>query len=123
MSFIDNSFQFLDRQCRLRHQAPFVVHPRPVRHVHLDPVRTMIQLLPRRLARLHRPVDELRALGHVQLWRIAFQVVPAGRGNRARRAKQPRSGNRPLFDGLLDFDVSVARALGLEVAQRRKPLL
>src|SRR5215469_17059961 len=83
----------------------------------------MTQLLPRRLARFDWPVDELRAFGHVQLWRIAFQVVAGGGGDRTRRAKQSWPGNRPLFDRLLDFDVSVTRAFGLEIAQCREPLL
>ena len=47
-------------------------------HVNLDPVSTVVELFARRLPRLDRPVDDLRALGHVEFRRIAFEVVSAG---------------------------------------------
>ena len=79
MRLVHNGLQLFHCQRRLRHQVSLLVHPRPVRHVHLDPVRAVLQLLARRLARLDGTIHNLRALGHLQFRRIAFQVVPAGR--------------------------------------------
>src|SRR5579859_5628274 len=121
--FVHDRFQFFNRQRRLRHQVPLLVHPRAVRHVHLDPVRSVLQLLPRGFPRFHRPIHKLRAFGHVQFRRVIFQVVSGRRGNRPRRAEKPRPRNGPFFDRLLDFHVSVTRALRLQIAQRRESLL
>src|SRR5882762_4620519 len=115
--------QLFHRQRRLRNQVSLLVHPRPVRHVHLDPVRAVLQLLPRRLPRFHRPIHKLRAFGHFQFRRITFQVVSARRRYRPRRAENSRSGNRSLFYRLLDLYVAVSRALRLHIPQRGKTLL
>ena len=83
----------------------------------------MLELLPRSLPGFHRAVDKLRALGHFEFGRVAFQVVSAGRGDCSRGAKNSRAGNRSFFNGLLDFDVAVARAFRLHVPNRGKALL
>src|SRR6266576_1550172 len=83
----------------------------------------MLQLLPRRLPCFHRPVYKLRALGHFQLRRIPFQVVSAGSRYRPRCTKNSWPGNCSLFDRLLDFNITVPRALRFHVSQRRKALL
>ena len=123
MCFIDDGFQFFHRQRRLRHQLALLVHPRTVRHVHLDPVRAVLKLLPRCFSGFHRAVHDLRPLGHLQFRRVAFQVVAAGRGNRARRAKKSRARNCPFFNRLLDLYVSVSRAFGFHVPQSCESLL
>ena len=120
--FVHDRLQLFHRQRRLRHQLSFLVHPRPVRHVHLDPVRAVLELLARSLARFHRAVHDLHALGHLQFRRVAFQVVAARRRDRSRCAKQSRPGDRPFFNGLLDFHVAVSRAFGFHVAQRGESL-
>ena len=83
----------------------------------------MIQLFSRGFAGLHRTIDDLRALGHVEFRRVTFQVVAAGRRNRASRAEQSRSGNRALGDGLLDFHVTVTGAFGFDIPQRGETLI
>ncbi len=120
--FIHNGFQFLERQRRLRNQFPLLVHPRAMCHVHLDPVRAVLELLPRGFARFHRTIHKLRALGHVQFRRVTLQVVAAGGGNCARGAKNPRPWNRAFLNGLLNFNVAVTRAFRFQIAQRRKSL-
>src|SRR5438132_8554448 len=92
-------------------------------HVDLDPVRAVIELLARGLARFDRTVDQLRALRHRDLRRVSLQVVAACGGDGARGGEDARAGNASLIDGLLDADVAVARALGLDVADGRESLL
>src|ERR1700723_1026311 len=92
-------------------------------HVNLDPVGAVGQLLAGGLARLDRPIDELRALGHVKLRRVAFKRIASGCGNGASGNKQPRPGNVSALESLLDSDVSVTRAFGLQVAQCSEALL
>src|SRR5207302_4038749 len=104
-------------------QVALFVEPRAMRHVDLDPVRAMIELLARGLARLDRTVDQLRAFRHSDLRRVSLQVVAAGGGDGARGGEDARSGNASLVDGLLDADVAVSRTLGLDVADGGESLL
>src|SRR5205807_4822541 len=97
--------------------------PRPMRHVDLDPVRAVIELLARGLARFDRTVDQLRAFRHRDLRRVSLQVVAAGGGDGARGSEDSRAGNASLIDGLLDADVAVSRTLGLDVADGGESLL
>src|SRR5216684_3242247 len=120
---IHHGLQLFQRQGRLRNQIPLLVHPRAMRHVHLDPIRAMLELLPRGLACLHRTVDKLRAFRHLQFRRVTFQVVAARRGNRARGSKNPRPRNRSFLNRLLDLDVAVSCALRFQIAQRCESLL
>src|SRR5215831_16864976 len=94
-----------------------------MRHVDLDPVRAVIELLARSLARLHGTVYQLRSLGHHDLGRVTFQVVAAGGRNCARGHEQVRTGDVALIDRLPDTDVAISRALGLDVTDGRKTLL
>src|SRR5207253_1513991 len=64
VSFVHNRAQFLHRQRRLRYQLAIlanaaVTNPGPMRHINLDPVRAVVELLARGLARLDRSVDDL----------------------------------------------------------------
>src|SRR5277367_6040502 len=77
MSLVHNRLYFFERERGLRNQFPVLADPRPERHIHLDPIRAVAELFARRLARLDRPIDELCALGHIQLRSIASQPVPA----------------------------------------------
>ena len=123
MSFVHDRLQFLDRERGLRNQFTMLSHPGAMGHVNLDPVGAVVKLFARRLARLHRPVDNLRALGHDELGSVALEVIAAGGGDGAGGHKQPRAGDVAAFDGLLDAHVAIARAFGLDVAQRGKALL
>ena len=80
---VDDRPELLHRQRRLRNECALLIDPRPVRHVYLDPVGTMIELLARRLAGLHRAVNDLSPLGHLDFGRIAFEDIAAGRRDRA----------------------------------------
>src|ERR1019366_4839899 len=94
-----------------------------MRHVDLDPVGAVLHLLARRLARLHRTIDDLNSLGDIDLRRIAFQGIAAGRRNAARGGDNPRSGDVALIYSHLDSDIAVTGALSLHVADGSKALL
>src|SRR5258708_769873 len=94
-----------------------------MRHVDLDPVGAVIQLLASRFACLDRAVDELGALGHVKLRRIVLERVASSGGNGTSCDEQPWPGNVATFDGLLDADVAVARAFSLYITQSGESLL
>ena len=100
-----------------------LVDPGAVRHVDLDPVGAVRELLARGLAGLDGAVDQLRPFGHVELGRVALQRIAAGRRDRARRDEHPRPRDVAALDRLLDADVAVAGAFGLDVADRREALL
>src|ERR1700733_9349945 len=93
-----------------------------MRHVNLDPVSAMVELLPRRLPRLDRAVDNLRAFGHVEFRSIAFERITARGRNGAGRDEQSWPRNIALIDGLFDAHITVAGAFGFYVAQRRETL-
>ena len=101
----------------------FLVYPRAMRHVDLDPVGAVIELLSRGFAGFHGPVDDLRAFGHVEFGSVAFEVVPAGGGDCAGGAEETRAGDGAFGDGFADFYVAVARAFGFDVAQRGEALV
>ena len=123
VGFVHDRLQFFDRQRGLRNQFAVLSHPGTMGHVNLDPVGAVVKLFARRLARLDRTVDDLRALGHLEFGSVAFEVVAAGGGNRAGDDEQPRPGDVAAFDRLLDSDVAIARAFSLEIAQRGEALL
>ena len=122
VSFVHNRAQFLDRERGLRNQFAVLAHPRAVRHVDLDPVGAVVELLARRFARLDRTVDDLHAFRHFDLRRVAFKRISAGGRNCARRNKHPRPGNISALDGHLDADIAIARTFGLHVAHGREAL-
>src|SRR5690242_12959838 len=120
--FVHDGFQFVHGKRGLRNKLSLSVHPRPVRHVNLDPIGPMIQLLTRSLAGFDGPIHDLRALRNIELWSVVLEVVSSGCGYGPRCAKKPRSRNCALLDGLLDFNIAVARALRLQVAKSRESL-
>src|SRR3984957_9912724 len=93
-----------------------------MRHVDLDPVGAVIELLACGFARFDRAVDDLRAFGHVEVRSVAFEGVSAGRRDRARGAEKARARDGALGDGFADFDVAVAGAFGFYIAQRGETL-
>src|SRR5207244_1516603 len=99
-----------------------LVRPRAVRHVDLDPVGAVFELLARRLARIDRTIDDLRALRDGDLGRVTFEVIAAGGGDGARGGEDARAGDAPFIDGHLDAEVAVPRSLGLHVADGGEPL-
>src|ERR1700735_654174 len=76
-----------------------LVYPRAMRHVDLDPVGAVIELLSRGFAGFHGPVDDLRAFGHVEFGSVAFEVVPAGGGDCAGGAEETRAGGGAFGGG------------------------
>ena len=123
MSLVDNRFEFFQRECRLRNQFAILAHPGTMRHVNLDPVGSVVQLLARSFAGFDRPVDELRALGHVQLGSVTFQHVTTGRGDSAGYNEQARAGNVAFFNRFFDSDVAISRPFGFQIAQCGEALL
>ena len=91
----------------------------PVR-VELDPVRAVLRLLSHGFADFLGSVDDLDALRHLELPRIAEQGIGAGRGQCARGDEHPRAWNHTARDCRLHIHVRVHRALGLDVAYRRE---
>src|SRR5256885_514568 len=98
--FVDNGLEFVERQRGLRHEFSILADPGAVRHVDLDPVGAMVELLARRFAGLDWAVDDLCSLRHDQFGRVAFEVVSARRRDGARRDEQARPGNVTALDGL-----------------------
>src|SRR5215510_12722685 len=93
-----------------------------MRHVDLDPVSAMVKLLAGSLARLDWAIDELRALGDVNLRSIPFEGIATGGRNCASDDEHARTGNESTFDGLLDADVAIAGAFGLDIANGSEAL-
>src|SRR5215831_17990182 len=110
MRFIDNCLQLLHCERRLRDELAILVCPRAMRHVHLDPVGSIVELLARRFPRLHRSVDYLYPLRHLNPWRVSFQRIAPGGRNSARGREDPRPGNVALVHCTLDADIAVTRA-------------
>src|SRR5580693_7042207 len=94
-----------------------------MRHVNLDPVSAMGQLLASSLTRFNRAINELSARGHIKLGCVTLERIAASRGNCAGRNEEPRPGNVSTLDGFFDADIAVACAFGLQVAQRGESLL
>src|SRR5215469_7412573 len=115
---VDNSFDLIERQRGLRVELALLVDPGAMGHVNLDPVRAVVKLLARSLASLNWSIDELCALRHVDLWRIAFQGIAASGRDCARDDEHARPGNESTFDGLLDADIAISGAFGLDIANR-----
>ena len=120
---VHDGLQLLHRQRRLRLEVARPVQPRAVGHVHLDPVGPVLQLLARRLPRLHRSVDELRSLRDRHLRRVSLEVVAAGRRDGPRSRRTSAAPGCALLDRPLDAHVAVAGALGLDVTDGREALL
>src|ERR1022692_1360330 len=94
-----------------------------MRHVDLDPVRAMVELLPCRLARFYRAIHNLGSLGHVELGSIAFQRITACGRYGAGRDEQARPWNIASLDGLLYAHIAITGAFSLHVAQGSETLL
>ena len=123
VGFVHDRLQFLHRKRGLRNQFAILSHPGTMRHVDLDPVGAVVKLFARRLARFDRTINDLRALGHHEFGRVAFEVVATGGRNRAGDDEQARPGDVAALDRLLDSDVAVTCAFRLEIAQRGEALL
>src|SRR6185312_1507 len=122
VSLIDDGLQLFDRERRLRNEIAFVVHPGTMRHVHLDPIGAVVELLARSLARLDWTINELSAFGNGDLGRVALKRISTGRRNRACGNEHSRAGNVAGVDRLFDSHIAVAGTLSLQVAQRGKAL-
>src|SRR5580700_6619813 len=88
-----------------------------MRHVDLDPVGSMIELLPRRLPSLDWAVDNLRAFGHVEFRSVAFERITACGRDGASRDEQARPRNVTLLDGLFNADIAITGAFSFDVAE------
>src|SRR5678815_1395220 len=120
---VHDRFQFFHGESWLRNQFTVLSHPGTMSHVNLEPVSAMVELFARRLPRLHRPVDDLRTLGHVEFGSVALEVVAAGGRDGAGCHKQARPRDVAAFDRLLDSHIAVAGAFCLDIAQRGKTCL
>src|SRR5437762_13406530 len=85
VGFIHHGLQLFHCEGRLRNQLAVFPDPRPMGHVHLNPVGAMVKLLARCLPRLDRSINELRSLWHVKLRTMPFQGITAGGRNGASR--------------------------------------
>src|SRR4051794_18668856 len=94
-----------------------------MRHVDLEPIGAVIELLTRCLASFHGTIDNLNSLGHDDLGRVPSKVITAGGRDPARHNEQTRTGDVALFNRHLDADIAIASALGFDIAQSRKALL
>src|SRR6266704_6202566 len=65
VGFIHHGLHLFDCEGRLRNQFAVSPDPRPMGHVHLDPVSAVVKLFARCLARFDRTVNELRSFWHV----------------------------------------------------------
>src|SRR5258708_10986384 len=123
VGFVDHRLDFVQSQRRLRDQMALLVDPRTMRHVDLDPVSAVINLLARDLAQFDWTIAELRALGDDNVRIVAFQRISAGNRDRARHHEQARAGNVSGIDGLLDADVAVTTPFVLNLSQPAQPPL
>src|SRR5215472_13286111 len=123
MRLVRDRLDLLQCQGRLRNQMALFVGPGAVRHVDLDPVGAVIELLPCDLAEFDRAIAELRAFGDHDIGVVAFERISAGGGDGAGHHKQPRSGNVPGVDGFFESDIAVPGAFGLKIAQSCETLL
>src|SRR5690348_13218693 len=112
MGFIDDRLQLFDGESRLRYEIAFVIHPGAMRHVDLDPVRTIVELLARGFARLNWAIDQLCPFWNCDLGSVALERIAASAGNCASGDKHARTGNVAGVDCFLDPDIAVTRALG-----------
>src|ERR1700760_1330260 len=94
-----------------------------MRHVDLDPVGAVIELLARGFARLDWAVDDLHAFGHIEFRRVAFEVVASGGRDAAGGAEEAWAGDGAFGDGFFYFDVAVACAFRFEIAESGEALL
>jgi hypothetical protein len=117
MRLVDDRFEFFNCESWLGDEFAIFADPGAVGHIDLDPVRTMIELLPRGFASLDRAVDQLGGFWQIELGSIALQHVAAGRGNCPSGNKQAWSRNVTQLNRFFDADVAVACALSLEIAQ------
>ncbi len=116
MRFIHHGFEFFYSQRGLRYQMALFIDPGAVRHIDLDPVCAVLQLLPRDLAQFYWTITKLRALGHHNVRVVAFQGIAARDGDCAGHYQKPRAGNEAVIDRLFDSNVAVACAFSLQVA-------
>ena len=123
VSFIHNRLQFLDGQSWLRHQFPVFPKPRPVRHINLDPVRAVVELLASRFPCFHRAIDHLYSFRHFQFRSVSLERIATSRRNCASRDEQAWTRNVSALDRLLDADIAIPRALGFDITQRGETLL
>src|SRR5512133_90058 len=83
----------------------------------------MIQLLTCCFPGLHRAIDNLCSLRHLQLRCVALEWIAAGGRNSAGGNEQPRPGDVAVFDRLFDSHIAVPGAFRLHIAESSEPLL
>src|SRR5437868_3903580 len=77
VGLIHNCPEFFHGERRLRDQFTIFAGPGAMRHVDLNPVGAVIELLAGGLAGLHRAVNDLHSFGHGEFGRIAFEGISA----------------------------------------------
>ena len=89
----------------------------------LEPVGAVLHLLAHREPRVVDAVHRLHAVGQLELPVVGGDRIHAGRGHRARRGEHPGTGDLTAIDRVLDVDIGIHRAFGLEIANRREAVL
>src|SRR5438034_1245289 len=81
VSFVNDCLQLLDGESWLRHQLPVLPEPRSVRHVYLDPIRAMVELLASCLPCFYWAIDHLYPFWHFQFRSVSLERIAARRRN------------------------------------------
>src|SRR5438270_4573492 len=94
-----------------------------MRHVNLEPIGAVVELLAGGFARFHGAVDELRALGDLDLRSVAFEWIASRGRDGAGNSEDARAGNAAFVDGLPNADIAIAGAFRLDIANGGEALL
>src|SRR6185369_5093144 len=123
MGFIDNGAQFVQGKGWNIVKNAIRTHEVTAVRIDFDPVSAKADLLTHGLARIVRPVNNLNAVRHRDVWRIAEQWISAGDIHSAGGYFHARPGNYSAIDGFFQINVSIARALGLKIADGGKAVI
>src|ERR1700704_811912 len=94
-----------------------------MRHVHLDPVGALVELLARGPARLNWPIDEFHSLGKRQFGGVVLQRIATGARYGQSAYEHTWPGNVTGLNCLLDAHIAVPGPFRSHVAYGRKSLL
>src|SRR4051812_39360648 len=117
VSFVYYRTDLVESQRGLRYQLSVLAHPRPVRHINLEPVGAVRDLLARDLTHLHCAIAKLRSFWDDDVRVVALKWVSARHRDCARDHEQSRAGDVAVVNRLFDPEVAVAGAFSLHVAQ------
>ena len=101
------------------------IFPHPVRPIaiHLDPVRSMTDLLAHGLPRRICPIDHLHSVRHRHIRGIPEQGISSSYVQSPSRNLHPRPRNYSVVDRLLHVRIGIAGPLGLQVANGSESII